>query len=90
MLKTSISDARKNLSEIVNKVCYSGERAVIGKHNKECAAIVTMQDLELIEHIEQMIELHNIREGLAEAEAGETVDFLEMMKELGIDPDNHG
>ena len=84
MLRTSMSEARKNMHEIVNQVCYGGERAIIQNHGKPCVAIISVDDLKVLEHIENIIDIQEIDKGLAELKAGKTTNFYDFIKELGI------
>ena len=52
----SISNARSQLTELVNRAFYSGERTVLQKHGKPLAAIISIKDLELLERIIEKIE----------------------------------
>ncbi len=85
MLLTSMSEARKNMHEIINQVCYGGDRAIIQTHGKPCVAIISVDDLKVLEHIEKIVELQEIDKGLAESKAGETINHYDLLKELGIE-----
>jgi prevent-host-death family protein len=46
-----LSDVRSNIAELVNRVHYGGERVVIGRAGKALAALISMRDLGLLEHL---------------------------------------
>jgi prevent-host-death family protein len=46
-----LSDVRSNIADLVNRVHYGGERVVIGRAGKALAALISMQDLGLLEHL---------------------------------------
>lgn len=46
-----VTEARKDLAELVNRVAYQGERVVLTRHGKAMAAIVSAEDLELLERL---------------------------------------
>ena len=48
----SISKARSNFAEILNKVFFLGDRYVIRKRNKNIGAFIPIEDLELLETLE--------------------------------------
>jgi prevent-host-death family protein len=50
MTKVTASKARENLSDILNRVTYGGERVIIHRRGKDLVAIVPMDDLRLIEN----------------------------------------
>ena len=54
MLNTvSTAEARKNLAEIVNKVAYGKEPVVLTRRGKEIAALISMEELELLQLIDK-------------------------------------
>jgi prevent-host-death family protein len=48
-----IAEAKNDLSELVNRAAYGGERIVLGSRGKPKAAIVSLADLRLLQAIEQ-------------------------------------
>ncbi len=56
-MNMSIVEVRANLSEALNKVAYAGERIVLEKHGKPAAALVSVEDLELLEELENRSDL---------------------------------
>ena len=40
------------MSEVINRVAYRGERAVLMRHGKGVAALVSLEDLALLDRIE--------------------------------------
>ncbi|HEY2795586.1 MAG TPA: type II toxin-antitoxin system Phd/YefM family antitoxin [Micromonosporaceae bacterium] len=47
----SVTEARAELAELVNRVSYGGSRVVLTRHGKPLAAIVSAADLELLERL---------------------------------------
>ena len=84
MEKVSVTDARKDFSEIVNKVCFGGERTIIKRHGKDCVAIVPVTDLKIIEYVSDLIDIKDAEESLAEAKVKGVKPFNELIAELGI------
>ncbi len=84
MERKSISQARKDFAEIVNKVRYGNERTIIEKHGKECVAIIPIIDLEILERIEDFIDLRDAEKALKEAEEKGTIPFEQVLKEAGL------
>ena len=46
------SAARDNFSETMNRVAYGGERLVLERRGKRLAALVPIEDLDLLERLE--------------------------------------
>jgi prevent-host-death family protein len=80
-----ISDARQNLAELCNRVAYGGERLLIARRGKARAALVSVEDLELLETLEDAIDLAAARNALREAENMGTKPLREVLRELGVD-----
>ena len=88
MIHISLSKARNDFSDLVSRVKYSGEKVVIEKHGKEIAAIVSMEDLKLlerlIEKIEDYVDIHDAETALEEYERGEFVTLENLAVDLGF------
>jgi prevent-host-death family protein len=52
MTTLSIAEARNNLADAVNRVSYGGERVIFARRGKPVAALVSAQDLALLQRIE--------------------------------------
>ena len=57
----SISDAREHLADLGNRVSLRGERLVVERRGKDLFALVSVEDLELLERIEDKLDLDAIR-----------------------------
>jgi prevent-host-death family protein len=78
----TIERARVELSHVVSRVQYAGERVVITRRGKPAAAIVPLEDLELLQRIEDELDAEAVREALAEARAGKARPWLEVREGL--------
>ncbi|HEX9560795.1 MAG TPA: type II toxin-antitoxin system Phd/YefM family antitoxin, partial [Candidatus Dormibacteraeota bacterium] len=47
-----VSEAREQLADLVNRVAYRRERITLGRRGKKIAAIVSAEDLDLLEALE--------------------------------------
>jgi len=52
MTTMSIAEARNNLADTINRVSYGGERVVFARRGKPVAALVSADDLALLQRIE--------------------------------------
>lgn len=48
----SLANLRKNLGEVISRAGFGHERTTISKNGKTIAAIVPLEDLELLERLE--------------------------------------
>ena len=51
-MNIGIADIRNNLAECLNRVAYQGYRIILERRGKGVAALVSMEDLTLLETIE--------------------------------------
>jgi prevent-host-death family protein len=79
----AVAEARRDLSDILNKVVYSGERVVITRHGKDIAAIVSFKDLEALEKIEDMIDVTEAEKRLSEGRK-DAIPYETIRKEMGL------
>jgi prevent-host-death family protein len=56
-MEMNIADVRDNLAEVINRVAYAGERVILRRRSKSVAAIVSMEDLELLQAAEDRADL---------------------------------
>lgn len=55
MTEINASQEPENLSELLNRVAYTGERVVIKRQGKEIAAIISSADLKRLEALEAFL-----------------------------------
>ena len=78
----STADARKKLADIVNKVAYGKEPVVLTRRGEKIAALISMEELELLQLIEDYIDIEDARKALAEP--GKNLSSEKFWKELGL------
>lgn len=84
MKALNTSDAREKLAEVLNRVAYGKDRVRITRHGKEIAAVVPIEDLELIERLEDQIDLEEAEKALTEAREKGTIPLADIREELGL------
>ena len=78
--KLTASEARQNFSDILNRAAYGGERVIVHRGKKPVAAVVPMEDLEMLEQIEDRVDLEEVRKRLKEPD----IPWSKIKKELGL------
>ncbi len=78
----STAEARKNFADIVNKVAYGKEPIVLTRRGQEVAALVSIDELELLQQIEDHIDIEDAMKALAEP--GNNISSEEVWKQLGL------
>ena len=76
MGRVPVSDARRDLSNTLNRVAYGGERIRLHRHDKDVAALISVDDLDLLERLEDAMDLQLVREALAETQGTISWDTL--------------
>ncbi len=80
MSRIAASEAREKFATILNEVAFGGERVLLHRHGKDVAAVVPIEDLELLEALEDKMDLETARRALAEK--GPRVKWEQLKKEL--------
>jgi len=82
MTTISTADARKHFADLVNQVAYGKEPVVLTRRGQEIAALVSIDELKLLQQIEDYIDIEDARKALAEP--GENISAQEVWKQLGL------
>jgi prevent-host-death family protein len=80
MARISTSAARQKFSEIVSRAEYAGERTVLHRRKKPVAAVVPIEDLELLERCEDEMDLKAAKKARKE----KVHPWEKVKKELGL------
>jgi prevent-host-death family protein len=81
MTRLRASAVREDFSETLNRVAYKGERIILERRGKDVAALVPVEDLELLENLEDRMDLEAARRALKEKGS---VSLDELKAELGL------
>ena len=82
MTTVTTAEARKKLAEIVNKVAYGKEPVVLTRRGEKIAALISMEELELLQLIEDRMDIEDAKNALAEP--GKNISADKVWKELGL------
>lgn len=66
MPRMAAGEARAKFAEILNEVVARGERVLLQQNGRDVAAVIPIEDLELLEALEDKIDLGTARRALAE------------------------
>lgn len=84
MTTLSTVKARENFSDLVNRSAYGKERVVLTRRGKGIAAVVPIEDLNLLEAIEDHLDLEDIEKALADPENKRAIPWDKVKKDLGL------
>ena len=78
--KISAADARKKFANIINRVAYGKESFVLTRRGEPLAAIVSIDDLKLLQEIEEQMDVDDAWK--ARNEKGENISWEKLREEL--------
>ncbi len=81
MTDITVSEARQNLSDVIDGVAFKGERVILSRNGKPVAALVSPEDLAVLAEIEDRDDAKAARKALRE-KGGVTLNQLKA--ELGL------
>jgi len=84
MKNITTAEARKNLSDLLNRTAYGGERFVVTRHGKGLVAIVPLEDSTLLDRLRSLLEARDFESALQEIADAGTVPWDEVRRELGL------
>ena len=84
MKRVSTSEVRGDLAEIINRVCYNGERIVVNRRGKDVAAMVPVDELAILEELEDHLDLEEARAALRDAKRKGTIPWEKIKASLGL------
>ncbi|MFC8526479.1 type II toxin-antitoxin system Phd/YefM family antitoxin [Nocardia sp. NPDC057227] len=57
---------RSRLADVLNRIAYAGDRVVVTRHGKAIAAVISANDLRLLEELEDARDAALLRRAVAE------------------------
>jgi prevent-host-death family protein len=80
--KISAADARKKFANIINRVAFGKESFVLTRRGEALAAIVSIEDLKLLQEIEEQMDIEDAWK--ARNEPGENISWENLREELDL------
>lgn len=84
MERMAVTEARDHLDEALNRVAAEGERIVVHRGEVNIAALVSLDDLEFLERLEDRLDLEEARRAIEESRTEGTVAWEDVKNRLGI------
>lgn len=79
----NIAEAKEEFSELINRVAHSKERIIITRRDKDVAAIIPLEDLQLLQHSQNKSDLLDATEALKEVRQQGSITLEELKDNLG-------
>lgn len=85
MATTTINtlEAKEQFTDLINKVAHHGERIILTRRGKEIAAIIPVEDLQLLLETQDKHDLRDATEALKEARNLGTVTLEQIKEDTG-------
>ncbi len=84
MTKLPASQVRKDFAEALNKVAYQHERIVLHRRGKDVAALVPVEDLELLEALDDQLDIEAADKAMADPENQKRIPWDRVKAKLGL------
>lgn len=84
MVKIEATTARNAFSDVVNKVAYGADRVVIERRGKPVAAVISMEDLRLLELLEDRLDIEAARKALTNPKNRVRIPWQKVKADLGL------
>lgn len=84
MTTMSSSEAREHFPEVISEAAFAKKRFVVTRRGKRLAAIIPIEDLEMIEAIEDNIDLEDARKAIADVKKKGATSWNKVKTELGL------
>lgn len=81
MTTISVSQFRDRLADLTGRVAYAGERICVERNGKPFVAIVSFDDMQLLEHLEDQMDIELAKEALRR---NDFVPWEKLKKELNL------
>ena len=81
MTVVPISKFRQELADLTNRVFYTGERIAVERRGKPYVALVSLEDMELLERLEDKMDIEMAKKALKE---GKFTALEDLEKELEL------
>ena len=78
------TDFRKNLADALDIVAKDNERIIVHKREKAVAALVSIEDLKLLELLEDRMDMKEAKRMLKKIESEGTDSWDDVKAELGV------
>ena len=80
--RLAASKARERFADVLDEVSVKGERIVLERHGKPVAALISSDDLELLEALEDRYDVELVRQTLAESD--ERIPWSKIKERLSL------
>lgn len=81
MINMTVSEFRSRMSDVTGRVAYTGDRVCLERNGKPFVALVSIEDMELLEKLEDQMDLELAMKAL---KRGKFISAEKLLKELDL------
>ncbi len=82
--RKAFSEARSELTDIVNHVAFCHDRYILTRNGKELAAIVSIEDLKTLEEMEDKVDVEAAKRADQDIKKHGTIKWKDAKRDLGL------
>ena len=84
MKKVTTAQARKHMSELLNRAAYGKERFVVTRHGKGLVAIVPLEEVTLLDRLRALLSKKDLEAAISAMNESGTSSWDEVRKDLDL------
>ena len=84
MKQITTAEARKHLSELLNRAAYGKERFVVTRHGKQLVAIVPLEEVTLLDRLRALLSKKDFEAAIQEMDESGTLSWDEVRRDLDL------
>ena len=84
MTRVNSAEAKRQLGQLLARTARTKRRVMVTSRGKDMAAVVPIEDVQLLEEIEDRLDLDEARAALAGAKRDGTVTWKKIKRDLGL------
>ena len=81
MVTLTTTELRENLADVTGKVTFGHERVIVERHGKPVCVVVSLEDLEILELIEDHLDIEAAKKAL---KRNKFISWKQAKKDLGL------
>lgn len=84
MTRLAASEARDHFADVLNRVAFGRERVILERRGKDLAALVSLDDLKILEALEDHLDIQDALAALAEGEQEGFIPWEDIRNDLKL------
>jgi prevent-host-death family protein len=85
MATVTVADAKNHFSDLLRRAEYGRERVIVERHGKPVAVIVSTDDLNRLESLDDVADVREAKAALKEAAEHGTIPLDAVLRKYGLD-----